>query len=53
MENKTKYLYVTDYDNISIEGEWYDEAYNNLLKLKETNEDLPTGSLYVKCAESN
>ena len=47
----TQYIYVTEHDNIAIEGECYDEAVQNLLKLKETSEDLPKGSLYVKCAE--
>lgn len=48
----TQYIYVTEHDNIVIEGENYVEAEQNLLKLKETYEDLPNGSLYVKCADS-
>jgi hypothetical protein len=47
----TQYIYVTEHDNIAIEGENYVEASQNLLKLKETSEDLPKGSLYVKCAD--
>lgn len=47
--NSIQYLYITEYDNILIKGESFNEAIRNLRGLKKKYKDFPKGDLYVKC----